>query len=184
MAIIKNCRIKFGSVTQKDKFNEDKISVKFFIEDKKEEKALIAAIDTLKDGIDSKVQHFGYKKYKNDNDENDKDIGKNLFTAWCYAKKWESEDDFLVPMYTAGGAEYEEKKRPNLSWGSIINISLTPKVWEMKSDHGVKLMLQKVQVITPVLYDGGDEFTAAEGFEDDVVEESTKKKKKKKKNKT
>jgi hypothetical protein len=39
-----------------------------------------------------------------------------------------------------------------------------------KKDYTLKQALREVQGITPVLYDGG-EFTAAEGFEDEVIEE-------------
>jgi len=182
--IVNNCRIKYGSATQKNKFDDSRISIDFFVDDKKEEKALREAIADVKDSITgkAKVQHIGCKKYKG-KEKGDKDEGRWLFKTWTYAKQFESDLDAVIPMVKENGAEYALDKRPNLSWGSIVNISLTPKEWSTPngSDKGVKLILRKVQVVNAIEYEGGDEFGAVEGhgFEDEPKKKKKGKKKKK-----
>ena len=180
--IVKNVRVKSCKIDEPN--DNDKFQLIFAIDDKKDRKALVAAIDadwderkdSLKNGA-KKPSNLGYfMSEPNDEYPDDQDTGTIIFIATRNATTQKGKAQ-KVPVFKANGNEYEEI--PNIGKGTIINLSTDCYTWEYKRNAGTKLNLNKIQVLELHEFSGGDTFGAVEGFEDEPKKKKKGKKKKK-----
>ena len=180
--IIKNVRVKSCKIDEPN--DNDKFQLIFAIDDKDDNKALVALIDddwkenkgNLKNKA-KKPNNLGYfESEPNEEYPDDEDTGSIIFIATRNATTKKGKEQH-VPVFKANGNEYEEI--PNIGAGTIINLSTDAYTWEFKRTAGTKLNLNKIQVIDLVEFSGGDTF----GNESDESFDEKPKKDKKKKNK-
>ncbi len=176
--IIKNVRVKSISIDEPN--DNDKYQLVFAVDNKKDHAALIDMIDAdwEEKGTKKTPDNLAYFESESSEEyEDDDDTGTIIFIATRNATTQKGKEQH-VPVYRKDGVKYEEI--PSIGRGTIINLSTDAYTWEYKRTQGVKLNLNKVQIMDLVEYSGGDSFdNEGEGFDD----EPKKKKKKKKKNK-
>jgi hypothetical protein len=163
--LLKNVELKFSHLNAPDE--NGKWSTAFFCQNKQDEKMLVEAIDAFwaaeKGTFKKDPRSLGYGEYENPNDANDKNNGKIIFNANQNHKSADGQYTFTVDMYDAEAKMIEPDKLPSIGWGTKGNISVSFFCWTHKTDKGVKLNLEAVQILDLVEYGGENPFEAEQG---------------------
>lgn len=158
--VIKNVRLKFGNIHQPN--DEGKYTAAFFVENKKDEEALIKLIDEAWEsgkGSYSGEASLAYSEYEA-KDAGDEDDGKIIFNASQRANSPDGQYEFFVKVYDSDANLIGPKEVPAIGWGTIGDINVSTYIWTYKRKKGCKLNLEGFMIVDLVEYSGENPFEA------------------------